>query len=570
MLKQIADGVRLEDRVAVAAAPENCLELCQEALGSKAFIASHFAERLEAFWGEFSRAGMAEKYRLGHAIADLETLKHSGAGQLLEIINSSCTEFGKASLFATTNLPRDPRAKALRRAALKELSDSPHIREFIDEITADMTEFTACFDRATCDPLLVNQNVILNLAKSTMHLKATLNSAPQIKSELLNALLEQLSDNINCEFFGSLQNIEKKNFSRLIEIDHKRIRIPPASHNQDRLLGGIAAAVAPASLVGGVCYWANVLGTGPASLWTTAALALAAALASIHLFKVAAPQAEKFGQTFIDSKDDGAYQALCSATGLLDELRALAELKVRFPAVTSYSNTAKANVISIDQMRHPLMCLQVGDSVPSNFRLAAGEPLLAGGQNGGGKTFFDQAIIQNYVLDEIDAVVFGLNVTMPRINGAMMHVPEQSHGSDSGKGRLETEGTRLRQQTNVCGGIKIINMDEPGGGTSREESRDVIVPALAELAANQEYVVVICHDYEMIPALVNAGLAKAVMPRLNEHGEPTFEIVSEIPTSSGGSKVLEMTSLATAEAIKRLRAAGGNEQLYWRFQRLHE
>ena len=570
MLEQLATAARPEKRVNITAAPQDCLKLSEESLGSKPYIDNYLAQRRETFWNEYSSAGRKQKFSLGRAIADVETLKHSGAGQLLEIIESSCTKFGQASLFTTTNMPRDPKIKTLRREALKELSDSPQIRKFISQVISDMKLFTNQFRHAMLSSDFVNQNVILKLARSTIRLQATLDSAPPIEAALLKAIVEQMSKDLNCEFFDALKNIEKQDLNRFIKMKDERTRIVHASVHEDKIIGAIAAIAVPLSLLAGVIYGSNVTGGGPATLLTTAASMLAAAAASFYAFKFAAPKAGKFGQTFINAADENARQSLCAAAGLLDELRVLSELKVMFPAVTSYSKPTNAKVISIDQMRHPLACLQVGDSVPSNFRLAAGEPLLAGGQNGGGKTFFDQAIIQNYVMDEIDAVVFGLNASMPEINGATMHVPEQSHGSDSGKGRCETEGARLREQAIVSESIQIINMDEPGGGTSREESRDVILPALGELSANNVFVVVICHDYAAIPALVNAGLAKAVMPRLNENGEPTFEIVSEIPTSSGGSKVLEMTSLSSVEAIKRLRAVGGDEELYWRFQRLHE
>ena len=514
------------------------------------------------------------KSSLGAAWADRATLKESGTLELLERLWANASNSGRMSFYASTNLPRNPIESEIRRRATSELSASTEARAFIKQLVQAVESYDQLIrDLVRDGPTGVGLKNVRDLKDVTHAIKQISNQAPKLRSPLLNELVKDISATFSDPLFEALSAATTNRFENHIVIHGQDWLIPRFSERT------ISATAMSGWVIGGSAILISLFGLVTPSPFLTPGEFGRIAGASLMTgplggFLVWRPgqHASKFGQAFIPLVESAPLEIAFSAAGLLEELRVLSELTVNFPDKTSYPELTSDDEISITQMRHPLMCLTQGSCVPSDVRLKAGVPLVAVGQNGGGKTTFDQALIQNDTLVGLGAAVFGTSVRYPAIRAARLQVPERSKGA-SEIGRLETECKRTRSFAESDDQIIVLNFDEPVGGTSREEASEVLICMLAELAAKGKHVVVIYHDYGVIHQLAAAGLIEAVMPELDSDGNPTFRIIPCDPEriktlSSGGARVLEMTELSSEAAISRLTAHGGDVALYNKFREL--
>lgn len=528
-------------------------------------IKNYCAAHRDLFWKELSKEEDSLQFmdiNLGSALSDSTTLKESGALDLLKQISATSSKAGRQSLWVTTNIAFDSVTRELRRAAIKEIGSSAELQVFVARIFRSIENLDRALDRiASGGSLNFDVSSIKSVNGYISELRKALASPPQISSLLLKNLIDQISNCVNSGSLLAMHEVQKVGGRHYLQHKNGRLEVPKYSYNRLEQMSAASVWVGAAAFLGGIIGSAIFKDV---ELWRLTALAPISSFRP-YFHYIGKAQSCKLAIPAFNYIDDKVRSEITPLGGLLSELYSLGTLRSRFPNLTSFTERSEDGSLQICNMRNPLKCLQGANPVPSDVLLKSGVPLLIGGQNTGGKTFYVNALIQNTILDGVGAPLFGTNVRIPNYDKRHMQVPRQSTGTLGG-GRFETEARETLKFASIVNGLVILALDEVGGGTSREEARPIQCLAIGELAAKGYNVVAISHDYKLIHAVVENGLAESLEVELDENQAPTFRLIPGIPTSSGYDPVINMTGLAEEKALERIRSFGGNEEVYWNFR----
>lgn len=258
------------------------------------------------------------------------------------------------------------------------------------------------------------------------------------------------------------------------------------------------------------------------------------------------------------TQQDAEFGSMLEALAILDELRAFAALKKRFPEEGCFPTVEDrpAHYFEAEELYNPTLVLKSSESISNNFKMGSGRVIGLNGPNSGGKSTLIRTPMLTQVLAQCGARIPARSGKIA-IADRISYAAQMYNSVTDAEGRYGTELGALIATFEAMTPRWFTAFDEPGQGTEPAEGREIAAYVIDGLQQTGATITIVLHDRAILKVLTHAGIMEPLQAGFRG-GVPTFRFTPGISESSHAHQVASKVGASRESILRSLVARGLN------------